>query len=352
MSDWEKVIYSGSQAELEALRINGPGLSTTTSPGDPGPEQNFYLKAFDEDISGPVLPSNSSWLSAATHSNASGEPWVVNSGSFTGGESESEDPDPSDASDYYGFHYPFEVHNGGAGGGSDGTGPNGGVAWTDLSNTVSPEKDIDETLPYLHADTSDVENPNDPSGATAGGEYGIFSLVSPPIQLTSNHSNSKLVFYHHMYSAGDTMGTLKVFKCSSSSSLVTAEHLQLTFWDGEGVRGGYQIAGSQQTSQSDPYYWVEVDLNGLSTTEPEYIWIMYKGGGHHQGDCALGHIYFTTTDTPDEVITTTSLPAALKVYSSDIEFNNLPNSDPINPGQLWKDDSAGGALSYIRVSAG
>jgi len=348
MSNWEKVIYSGSQAELEALRIDGVSEITDSSPGDPGPEQNFYLKAFDEDISGPVLPSNSPWLSAATHSNASGEPWVVNSGSFNDGYTPPFD-DPSDASDYYGFHYPFEVHNGGSSGGSSGTGPDGGVAWTDPTGSIPMEKNIDETLPYLHADTSDVENST--SGLTAGGPSGIFSLVSPPIQLTSNHSNSKLVFYHHMYSAGDTMGTLKVFKCSSSSSLVTAEHLQLTFWDGASERGGYSIVGPQQASQSDPYYWVEVDVSGLSTTEPEYIWIIYQGGGDYQGDCALGHIHFTTTDTPDDVITTTSAPVALKVYSSDIKFHNLPTSDPNNPGQLWKDDSDGGALSYIRVSA-
>jgi len=147
------------------------------------------------------------------------------------------------------------------------------------------------------------------------------------------------------------MGTLKVFKCSSSSSLVTAEHLQLTYFNGSGNTTAYSIAGSQQSNQNHPYRRCEVDLTGLSTTEPEYIWIIYQGGGDHRGDCALGHIHFTTLDTPDNVITTTSAPVALKVYSSDIKFHNLPTSDPINPGQLWKDDDGTAHLSYIRVSA-
>jgi hypothetical protein len=329
MSEWRKVINSGSQAELESLHIQGdPGTYDEVISGSNGPEQNFYLKSFDDGINDEVTPANSPWLSEPTHSNASGTNWLVHDGAVGGGESTN--------------YVPFEVHDGGSQGGTSYTGANGGVAWVGVDTDWT--KSVDETLPYLHADTSD------PAYSAA------FALVSPKIRLTENHSSSKLVFYFHMYAgqgAAGEMGTLKVWSSTSPTSLSGATQLTLVRWTGYSPASENSISGNQQSAQSDPYWRCEVDLDGLTLDTDQYIWIRYIGGGTAYGDCSLGHIYFTTTESPPDTTITYSTPN-LKVVSDAIKFHGLPTSDPHELGALWKDDQGveGATKSLIQVSQG
>jgi len=350
MSEWRKVINSGSQAELESLHIDGE-TSITTTEDVYGPEQNFYVhQGFDQWVNG--ASNGAAWTTLATHSNDSGTPWIVNSGSIIEGfHGDGISTEDTDAYGLYTMHYPFEIHNGGNNGGNTGTGPDGGIVWG------GPGADSTKAISYsgvdawLHADTSAITSYT----PEAGGITGVFSLVSPRIELTENHySNPKLIFYQHMYSSNNMMGNLKVFRCSSATQLGSATLLPLTYYDGTAVMAtGTVISGNQQTNQTDPYRRVEVDLSSLSTSSAEYIWIIYKGGGSSRGDCALGHIYLQAPEAPQSVTTTTNPPVALQVNASDIKFHNLPTSDPETQGQLWKDNLGGnGALSYIRVSAG
>ena len=337
MSEWRKVINSGSQAELESLHIQGdPGTYEVVTENPTVPEQNFYLKSFNDGVNGPATESGDNpWLSETSHSNASETPWKIQ---FVNASSQ---------------YFPFEVHDGGNSGGTYGTGPLGGVAWDGVD--TEDVKDQDESLPFLHADTSDLAN------------TGEFALVTPKIRLTQYHSDSKLVFYFHMTSPqlASPPGTLTVWSSTSPDyhyggstySLSNANQFLLKYfigWDDTGepeYSTENDISGRHQLNQSDAYRRCEVDLDDLTLDTDQYIWIKYVGGGNAWGDLALGHIYFTTT--VDSTTTVTYPNPNLKVYATDIRFHNLPISDPGKVGQLWKDDSGQNSpLSYIRVSAG
>jgi hypothetical protein len=333
MSEWRKVINSGSQAELESLHIQGdPGTYDIVYPGSNGPEQNFYLKSFDDGVNGPVTePEDNPWLSETSHSNASETPWKV---MYIEGSS---------------LYVPFEVHDGGDHGGTSQTGPLGGVAWDDVDTEA--QKPVDLNLPFLHADTTSPQFSSE------------FALVSPKIRLTENHSNSKLVFYFHMY-ALEAMdgepGTLSVWVSPSAISINPSTQLQLTYfngyYDGSGnpqYSTANDISGTQQSNQSDTYRRCEIDLDSLTLDTDQYIWIRYVGDGNAYGDLALGHIYFTTTESPPDTTVTYSTPN-LKVVSDAIKFYGLPPDDPHVEGALWRDDQGieGATKSLIQVSQG
>lgn len=103
------------------------------------------------------------------------------------------------------------------------------------------------------------------SGGTAGNTD---TLISPPIDLSSVVDAARLTFYYHMY--GATMDQLEVL---TSTNGVT--------WTNQ-----WSITGQQQTSETDPWTPVEIDLTPYTGG---MIWIRFVGtrGTSFTGDMAV-----------------------------------------------------------------
>ena len=90
---------------------------------------------------------------------------------------------------------------------------------------------------------------------------------------------------------------------------------------------------------NDPNYIVTSDI--LSTVDSDYVQSRVTLDGTGLDSADVTSIINTTFDSP---ITLTDLETTQTVI-----FNNLPNNDPLNAGQLWRDSSMG---SVLRVSTG
>jgi hypothetical protein len=328
MANWKKIIYSGSHADLETLRLQGGGTQYVPNPNlDLEGDQNFYVGSLG------TSPGQGSqthdWLTDPANSNGASD-WIMNEGSTA----------VTDQAIPQSNHALFDFSPAGNNGGSGNTGPNYG-----LPSDTEPDNDMTKAHwgnneSYLHADTS-------------GGQNGPFSIVSPEINL-ANETNAKLIFYVHMYSSDDdTMGTLRMYWSTSNSSCNAQNPLQLRYVVANGTTWSSNVTSISdriQTAQASPYNRVEVDLTGETGTG--YVWFMYVGASEYRGDIAIANIYFQSDPYPDEILE--EIPA-LRVDSNQIIFKNLPNVDPGIAGRLYRVPQSGpypDQAGNIKISTG
>lgn len=126
-----------------------------------------------------------------------------------------------------------------------------------------------------------------PNSAQSGSYYFYFetsgtapqngSIVSQALDLSSA-SSAQLSFYLHAY--GAAIGTLNVGVSTSSSGPFTTE---------------YTVTGQQQTSGSDPWTLVTVDLSSYTgqTVYIEYDYTGTTGSNYYTGDIAIDNILVT-----------------------------------------------------------
>ena len=346
MNNWRKIIHSGSQAELEALRLSGTD-SQVTVPNPGLCAQDLWLHDFTipaEEFSN--YGNWTGWKSNQANLNASLTPWI----SFMRIVEVDGAPDA--------IHFPFDIS------GQNPTyapdhGPNHGLANTEPntfpSALVLPQS---SDAPYLYVE----------SGA---GLTRAYSITSPLINLT-DWFTKKLVFYFYLY--GSNAGSFKVYTSTSNedidgpprelnyfaSSIGPGESLTI---DDTLTGPVTQVGPNQiQTSANDAWNRVEVDLASTGDSEitdnefnTGYIWIVYMSGPDDvsnpwESDFGIGNLFLKLDDYEGTDNIDVQAPS-LKVVSEDIRFHNLQPNDPGVPGALYKEDF-GGSQSFIKISNG
>jgi len=344
MSNWKKIIFDGSQAELRTLRLSGTDETVSIfNPEFTYPSQDFWLRDFSSD--------NNAWKTNPANLNAGLTPWLSQDRNV---EVESADAFPHK-------HFDISGQSPETSGVMDSTtGPNHGI-----NNTGQTPNQTGMTLPqttdtnFLYTETSDSGN-------------FTYSITSPLLDLTL-WTTKKLVFYFYMF--GSNCGNFKVYTSTSNDHITgpprefkyTANGTGLEF--GDTLAGPVtELAGQQQTDNSSNWHRAEVNL--ASTTTPPtqandlqggYIWIVYESGDDDptsnpnsiKADFAIGSLFLETSGYSGP-ITVDVLKPSLSVVSNAIKFYGLPTSDPEVAGALWQKPGTNlnSAISYIMISDG
>lgn len=239
MADWQKIIMSGSHAELKSLRLDYTGSTI--------PNPNFHLNNLQ-------LSNDTNWSGSSTSSWKNGisgvdqSPWTI-------GVPEQDD--------------------------SPNTGPKYGVVGSIHDDTT----EIQVThASYLYTELSYLNSGDD------------FYLRSPKINLT-DVTKARLVFYFHAF--GAQMGRLQ---CRISSDPNNPPESGILSFDYINTAGQWEmnvtnIPGQMHYNETSAYNRAEIDLDEVEDGD-KYIWIQYTGLGENPlGDFAIGNIYLTSETT-------------------------------------------------------
>lgn len=176
--------------------------------------------------------------------------------------------------------------------GSSGTGPNGGLSGgVDATSGTQSASNR-----YLYYESSSGGN---------GGQC----IITPELDFSNALSNDTLTltFWFHMYGSSNQTQTFGVAATNSSTSPSSANELvtgsgfssqsggglNMTFWtnsSGTTTSTSNRISGSQQTSNSDLWRKVTVDLNSLAGESSVYLHFMLTGVTYFRSDFSLDGI--------------------------------------------------------------
>jgi hypothetical protein len=269
MSNWNKIIVSGSRAQVSSTAISGIPANIT----------HFHLSSI-----GP------GWDGSPTHETA----WYNHASSTPVG------------SDGYQLQWAWTADSG-DGTTSGTTGPvNGPVDW-EIDENLTKAQTAGNSA-FLYTETSSPRDDADD----------VFYLRSPKVTLPSS-GQTTLVFYVH--AVGSDIGTLDVwfgpdhdFITNATDITSYTRYVDINFnW----YEGPWTAGTNLQSGQSSPFHRVEVDISAVTETlySEGYIWFKYNGASGYAGDFAMANIYMTTDyGTPG---------VALQVDSGVISFPNL-----------------------------
>jgi len=249
-----------------------------------------------------------------------------------------------------------------------GTGASHGITPSTSSNALNVEQTLDTK--YLYAETSDT------------GEN-TYSITSPFIDIT-DYATKKLVFYFHLH--GPNCGNFKVYSSASPGSLAGSSTRVIQYSNWPSSETGNLPGGTQATSYfsggtNNPYLFtyavgpgeVQTHVNStfnraevsLTSFNIGYIWIVYESGNPGidledspadapKADFAIGNLYLDLGGylQPEQFAVVAETPT-LEVKNDFVRFVNLPLSDPLVLGALYKDPSnLTGIRSQVRISNG
>ena len=275
MSNWNKIIVSGSRAQVSSTAIDGIPANIT----------HFHLSSIGPNWDGPST-NEDDWYnhSSATPVGSDGYQlqweWATDSGGGT----------PS-----------------GQSGGPSVTGPiNGPVDWEIDEDLVKNQTAGNSAFLYTEV-SSQADDADD-----------VFYLRSPKVTLPPS-GQTKLVFYAH--AIGTALGTLDVWfgpdpDFISNATSITS-YTRYVDINGDWYEGPWTAGTNLQSAQSSPFHRVEVDISSVTEAlySEGYIWFEHKGVPGWSGDFAMANIYMTTDyGTPG---------VALQVDSGVVSFPNL-----------------------------
>lgn len=275
MSNWEKIITSGSHAELKSIFISGMDVIPTsgfhqTDFASDGTSNNFWD------------PGNSGWVNG-----------IDNSQKFTampsGGSTPTLNTGPMD-------------------------GPNSLVD-QDLTKAQSSGN------PYMYIEAT-------------GFLATDFKLRSPIINLT-NHTNNRLIMYVHSYTPSTVAlpPGIRFRYGASTDNILPAEAIP---WRGYKILGDEwsnwnsgMVYSYWNFNNSDAFVRIEVDLDVIPDGD-HYVYAEFKtDSGSDAGDLAIANMYLSADTVPDLEVT----------HANDINFrnsSNIPTTDPLVPGRMYR----------------
>lgn len=347
MTNWRKLIYSGSQAELGSLHISGTNATQTiVNPSYLPYDQILWLHDFTGD--------NDDWKDADTNSNATSGSWIsevrqVIIDGFPSVEHKQFDVVSQSLS------FPEAT---------SGTGPSHGLA-NPVPNTFPIVRTLSQGVgaPFLYTETSDPLNRT-------------YSITSPLIDLT-DWGSKKLIFYFYMF--GANCGNVKVYTSTSNTEITgPPRELRYSTWPGPGNPNPtqneqfysdtvFQI-GPGQVQESADTTWNRAEVDLQNTAEPVvasnelnegYIWIVYESGDADpftdpntiKGDFAIGNLFLQLGEYEQPLQSIITAPA-LEVDGTNIQFHGLLPYDPHEVGALYKETYPDGSASFIKISNG